>query len=266
VQLHVETAGSEGPLVVAIPGGPGFSHGYLRPALDPLADTARVAFVDPRCTGRSPAAPIETCTLEQGADDIAELGLGPSIVFGHSAGGFVALTFALRHPELVLGLVLCETGPSLAPVSDDSPPPSLRERAGPEAADVARRLFSGDRSAELDFVRLVTPYYAGPEHMDVPAAVFRLSSINGAVTQHFFSRLASSYDVTPRLGEISVPALVTVSAWDWVVPPVRGRALAAGIPNAQLVEFAESGHLPYAEEPALWERVLREYLSSLGRS
>lgn len=264
--LNTVVIGSEGPLVVAIPGGPGFSHGYVRPALDPLADAARVVYVDPRNTGDSPVAPVETCTLEQTADDIAELGLGPAIVFGHSAGGFVALHFALRHPELTAGLVLCETGPTIAPVADDSPPPSLLERAGPEAAEVAGRMFAGDASPEtsMAFARLVAPFYAGPEHMDVPPAVFPLSTINSEVVQYFFSELAASYDVTARLGEVKAPTLVTVGAFDWVVAPVRGRTLAAAIPDAQLVEFPESGHFPYAEEPERWQRVVREYLARVG--
>jgi proline iminopeptidase len=211
---------------------------------------------------------VETCTLEQTADDIAGLGLGPAVVFGHSAGGFVALHFALRHPELTAGLLLCETGPTIAPVPDESPPPSLLERAGAEAAEVAARMFAGDASPEtgMAFGRLVAPFYAGPEHMDVPPEVFPLSTINTEIVEYFFSKLAPSYDVTDRLEEIAAPTLVTIGAYDWVVPPVRGRTLAARIPNARLVEFPESGHFPYAEEPERWQRIVREYLSSLPRS
>jgi proline iminopeptidase len=142
---------------VALPGGPGFSHGYLRPGLDPLADVARVVYIDLRNTGRSEHGPIEECTLEQMADDVAALGFERSVVFGHSAGGFVALHLALRHPELVAGLILANTSPTFAPIPDDDPPPSLLERAGPEAAEVAGRLFGGDGSPGtlMAFARLV---------------------------------------------------------------------------------------------------------------
>ena len=116
----------------------------------------------------------------------------------------------------------------------------------------------------MAFARLVAPYYSGPEHMDVPPEVFPLSTINSEVVEYFFSELARSYDVTARLGEIKAPTLVTVGAFDWVVAPVRGRTLAAAIPDAQLVEFLESGHFPYAEEPERWQRVVREYLARVG--
>lgn len=84
------------------------------------------------------------------ADDVAELcellGIDHPVLFGHSAGGFVALHLAIRHPGLPGGLILCDTGPTLVPLPDDDPPPSLADRAGPEAVAVAARLFAGDFS------------------------------------------------------------------------------------------------------------------------
>src|ERR1700750_1245057 len=35
---------------------------------------------------------------------------GPVLVCGHSTGGAIALQLAVRHPELVAGLVLADTG------------------------------------------------------------------------------------------------------------------------------------------------------------
>ena len=121
--------------VVVLHGGPGFDQGYLRPGLRPLADEAQLVFVDLRGQGRSARSPVESCTLEQMADDVAalcdRLGIEHPIVFGHSAGGFVALHLALRHPELPCGLIVCDSAPTLAPLPDDDPPPgspSERER------------------------------------------------------------------------------------------------------------------------------------------
>ena len=93
---------AERPTVVALHGGPGFDQGYLRPGLSPLGAHAQVVFVDLRGQGRSGRPPLHTCTLERMADDVAELcdrlGIVEPVVFGHSAGGFVALHLALRHP------------------------------------------------------------------------------------------------------------------------------------------------------------------------
>jgi proline iminopeptidase len=270
-ELFYDVAGTGPPTIVVCPGGPGFDHRHLRPGLDPLAADARLVYLDPRGTGESAAVPVETCTLEQMADDVAALcdaiGLDPVILFGHSAGGFVALHTALRHSALVAGLILANTSPTFLPIPDDDPPPSLLERAGPEAAEVASRMLSGDGSPEtgMAFARLVAPFYSGPAHMDVPIQLFPLSKINPEITQHFFSQLAAYYDLRPRLGEISVPALVVTGSWDWVIAPARSRAVAAGIPDSTFVELAEAGHFSFSEEPQQFQAAVREYLGRVAR-
>ena len=74
---------------------------------DVFKDIAQIIYVDLR--GRSGRPPLETATLEQMADDVAELismlGIRMPYVFGDSAGGFVAMHLALRHPGSVAGLI-----------------------------------------------------------------------------------------------------------------------------------------------------------------
>ena len=111
---------------------------------------ARAVFVDLRGQGRSSPAPAESCSLEQMADDVAALchalAVERPVIFGHSAGGLVALHLALRHLTLPAGLILCHTTPTLAPLPDPHPPAGVSQRAGSEAAAVASRLFGGDFS------------------------------------------------------------------------------------------------------------------------
>jgi proline iminopeptidase len=263
--LHTETVGGDGPVVLAVPGGPGFDHGYLRPGLDPLGAEARVVYVDLRNTGGSQRGPLDEWTLEQTADDLAELDLGPAVVFGHSAGGFTALLLALRYPDLVRGLILASTSPTFGAFDDPEPPPTLESRAGAEAAAIAGRLFGGDASPAtlMAFALDVATYYSGPEHMDVPPYLFSLSQIENDVTQHFFSQLASHYDVREQLITIDVPALVVVGSWDWVVPPSRGRELARGLPQAELLELTTAGHFAFYEEHEAFLAATRALLASV---
>ncbi len=70
------------------------------------------------------AKPPGPYTIEELADDAASVldarGLERADVYGHSMGGFIALTLALRRPELVRSLVLVGTGPG---GPDDEPLP-----------------------------------------------------------------------------------------------------------------------------------------------
>jgi proline iminopeptidase len=163
------------------------------------------------------------------ADDIASLcdplGVVSPVTFGHSAGGFVALHLALRQPGLASGLILCDTAPTLAPVPDDNPPPSLMRRTNStEALAVASKLFGG----------------------------------------YFFEAQAPTYDFRARLTEIEVPALVIVGAYDWICPPVGSRLLAARLPNAELVEIAGAGHFVYCEEPERFQEVASTFLDQIA--
>lgn len=258
------------PTLIALHGGPGFDHGYLRPGLGPLRDHAQVVYVDLRSQGRSGRPPLATFTLEQAADDVAALckllDIEHPIVFGHSAGGFVALNMAIRHPALVGGLILCDSAATLAPIEDGGPPaPTLASRAGSDVLDAAKRLSGGDISAESvkNFLDKVLPFYGGPSHMDVPPKIARLSSLNIEVMAYFFNTLGPLYDVRAALPSIKAPALVMVGKYDWVSPPRASRAIARGIPDAKLIEFANAGHFGFSEDPELFLNAVTTFINCL---
>lgn len=78
--------------------------------LDALSSSYRCVAIDLRGRGESdPVPPFDTSTA---ADDVAavmdELGLERAIIVGHSLGGLVALLFASRHSQKVLGTVLID--------------------------------------------------------------------------------------------------------------------------------------------------------------
>lgn len=254
------------PVLVILHGGHGFDQGYLRPGLRALADHAQLFFVDLRGQGRSQPVSVESCTLEQMADDVAalcsELGLARPVIFGHSAGGFVALQLALRHPGSAGGLVLCHTAPTLAPGVYPAPP-GPAERGDALAAAAAAALFSGDFSTDVaeSFSRLVFPLYAAPGHEQIPPKLMALSRLDTEIAAHFFTRLAAGYDVRPRLGEIDLPTLVVTGRHDWVCPPSAGRAIAEAIPGARLVELADAGHFGFSEAPGQFLEAVRAYLA-----
>jgi proline iminopeptidase len=260
----------ERPTIVALHGGPGFDQGYLRPGLAALTADAQLLYVDLRGQGRSGRPPVKTCTLEQMADDVEalcdRLGVVRPVVLGHSAGGFVALHLALRHPGRVGGLVLCDTAATMAPVQDDDPPPGLAERAPAEAVEIAARLFGGDFSpgTVAQFGQSVAPFYAGPSHGDVPGPLFALTGFAAEVADHFFSALAPRYDLRARLPEIGAPAVVVTGRHDWVCPPVAGRTIAAGLPDAEYLEIAGAGHFPFAEEPEAFRTAVRALLERVA--
>jgi len=56
-------------------------------------------------------------------------------------------------------------------------------------------------------------------------------------------RAMARYDARTRLAQLgSIPTLVMSAAHDRIAPPASGRRLAAAIPGARYVEYADAGH------------------------
>lgn len=65
------------------------------------------------------------------------------------------------------------------------------------------------------------------------------------------------------LSSLDVPALVFVGDEDGVVVPDIGRAAAAMLSNARLVEFEDCGHAPFLERSDAYRRDLATFLRGL---
>jgi hypothetical protein len=76
-----------------------------------------------------------------------------------AAGGFVALTLAVRHPDVFGRLILMNTAAATADMADSMS--TIEQRYGARARATAERMFSGDFSEEVttDLARYVAPVY-----------------------------------------------------------------------------------------------------------
>src|SRR6516225_6963348 len=91
------------PTLILLHGGPGFDHSSYKPAFSALADAAQIVYLDHRGNGRSDRGPLEKWNLAQWGDDLRAfcdaLGVEKPVVLGHSFGGMVAMSYAIRHPD-----------------------------------------------------------------------------------------------------------------------------------------------------------------------
>jgi proline iminopeptidase len=255
------------PTLIALHGGPGFDHTYFKPWLSELADTCQIVYVDLRGQGRSGRPPVETCTLEQMADDVAALtqalGIERPIILGHSAGGFVALTLAARHPDLAGQFILVDTVAATTAMGDSMA--RLEQRCGAEARAAAERMFGGDFSepAMLDFQRLVFPAYVGdPSKLPIVGQTIGRSTFSADVAAFYFSKRAPLYDVTEHLAPISQPTLVVVGEQDWLTPPAASEDIARRIPNADLLVLDDAGHFAFIERPETFNAAVRQFVAA----
>jgi pimeloyl-ACP methyl ester carboxylesterase len=115
--LAVATTGT-GPAVVMIPGLFGSAYEFRR--VVPLLTEAglRAVVIEPLGIGGSAHPRYADYSLTAQADRIAAvldtLGLRNAVVLGHSVSTSIALRLALRHPDLVSGVVALDGGPAEA--------------------------------------------------------------------------------------------------------------------------------------------------------
>jgi pimeloyl-ACP methyl ester carboxylesterase len=160
----------------------------------------------------------------------------PAALVGNSYGGFVALDFAARRPDLVEKLVLLD-----APLMDHDFSDEFMEYVTEEE----RLLDAGEKEAVVELnLRFWCPDIADQVR---PMATGSLEYENEELSN-------------PPLGEILTPTLVGVGEHD--KPDFRAIAerLARELPNAELVVIEGAGHLPPLERPAETAALVRRFL------
>jgi pimeloyl-ACP methyl ester carboxylesterase len=266
VKLAYRREGS-GPLLVCHPGGPGFSGATLTD-LGGLVDSFDCVVVDPRGTGGS--ASTDTYSEGEYVGDLeqlrAELGVEQFDLLGHSHGGFVAMEYAVTHPERVRRLVLAATGPRLAleyhvageAVWDGSSDPTILQAR--EAR--AMRLSSNDlEPAEIVRLALVELrlHFASADGVPVLGQVFAREPPNLDALAYFNRETAPQLDLRPLLPVIRAQTLVLTGDHDFF-GKLAADDLVADIPDARSVVLRGAGHFLWIDQPQAFSSEVASFL------
>ncbi len=268
VDLWVEVIGRRADPAVLLIGGATWSMDWWEEELcHRLADRGRrVVRYDQRDTGRSTSYPAGSpgyTSADLVTDAVAileETGVDCAHVVGLSMGGGIAQRLAIEYRNRVATMTLISTSP-IDPAIEDLPGPTPEIQAmfsneGPEPN-------WDDRKAILDHIVEAERPYAGPGTFDearlrvLAGQVFdRTHDMAASMTNHFILDAGEAGD--HRLGQlVGMPTLILHGTADPLFPVQHGRALAASIPGARLIELDGVGHqLP----PPPWWNVVIEAL------
>lgn len=282
-----EAVGDGTPLMW-VEGGPGLWAHLARPDVELVSDLFRCHLVNaPGCGRTSPPAEISGYALPgiiAFFEEVRErLGLGQVTVMGHSWGGLVAAAWAAAHPESIDRLVVIDGYPG--GIIDDSGSAvdqnaahaerdrALARHAGEPWYDAAVRGLAEEDEGwdEETWISRFDPvwpvYFADPSS---PLAAPHLARVRAEVRSnrvmsnawfgdvHHFDHV----DILPSLVEVRCPALVIAGQDDFICGPAWNRPIAAAIPAARYIEFADTGHLPQYEQPAAFRAALLDWLAA----
>jgi 3-oxoadipate enol-lactonase len=186
---------------------------------------------------------------------IDALALKPAHLVGCSAGGRLAIDFALDHPERVSKLVLVGTGLSGA-------------RFGEKYADLWAEVQAADAAHDLARINEAEMklWLAGPrrsiERIDPRLRELFLDMNGTSLKNDFDSAPEENLDppAIERLEELSAPVLLVVGDED--VPPIFETTdlLMQRLNGARKAVIHDAAHLPNIEHPEEFNRIVLDFL------
>jgi pimeloyl-ACP methyl ester carboxylesterase len=225
--------------------------------LERLGSFARVLVFDKRGTGLSDPVPGPP-PLEQRMDDMQAVmnaaGVERAALFGVSEGGPASVLFAATYPDRTSALVLYGSTPRFRTDSD------ISWGATDEVIEKALAETSA-KWGDGALLRLFAPAAADDDPgMEEVWGRFQRASASPAMARAVVAALFE-IDVRPILPTIRVPTLILHRTGDLVAPVEGARLMAETIPDARLVEFEGTDHVPFTGDfdPVLDE--MEEFLT-----
>jgi len=266
------------PINVAVGGNPTgpeilFIHGMAMSYLSfepqfksELADDFKIVAYDLRGHGNSgkPWRREDVQDSDIWADDLAAVikatDLERPVIVGWSFGGFVAADYIRKYGiDKMAGLNLVGSIAGLVP----QPPPAgnfsadelARRSAFQTGGNIINNLSIVESTVKLfEFEGMTPEYKANMYAMGVMVpAYFRKA---------FVGRNLDHQDVLPKL---NLPLLITMGSKDIAQSPEPYARLKKALPNAQYSEFEGVGHLPFAQDPARYNRELAAFVKKANR-
>ena len=242
-RMHYEVFGEDNaPALALVHGGLGGGDGSkdtINRQAAALSAMYRCVFYDRRACGQSDA-PADGYDIPNCAHDLKglleHLGIGKAHILGSSAGGPIAMQFALDYPEMTDALILVNT----MTYSQEA----QREVRRQELRRLKERMASEGRSAAVE--RGLSERF--PQMADNDPVRFarivqdNLGRLEGvAATHQAYVDIGDSLE--GRLGELKMPVTIIHGDQDSRIPVECGYSLKDGIGQARMhvIEGAEHG-------------------------
>ena len=265
------------PLLV-LHGGPGMAHDYVRNIAALADETGRqVIHYDQLGCGQSthlPDAPRDFWTPELFVDEFhtvrTELGIDRYHLLGQSWGGMLGAEIAVRQPEGLVSLAICNS-----PASMDSWVEAARALRAQLPADTQAALDRHEAAgtvsdpeylaATMEFYRRhvcrvePTPsdFVDSERQMEAEPTVYH--TMNGPNEFHVVGTLRN-WTVIDRLHRIVAPTLVIAGEFDEATP-ATWRPYVEHIPEARSHVFEGASHCTHLEQPEEFRAIVAAFLA-----
>ena len=223
------------------------------PQVPALASRYRILRYDTRGHGGTDA-PDEPYSLEQLAEDaralLQALGIARTHFIGLSMGGFIGQVLALKYPQMVQSLVLCDTTsrvPAEAkPMWEERIRVARTQGMAPQVEPTIGRWFTEPfRTQRPDVIDRVRALIRGTKPVGYIGCCHAIAAL----------------DLTNRLHQITTPTLVIVGEEDPATPVAASRTIHERIKGSELVILKSASHLSNMEQPEAFNRAVTSFFA-----
>lgn len=180
------------------------------------------------------------------------MGMVKANLVGHGLGGMVAVRAAREQPQRFGKVMLVSTplhGSLLAHVHKQGTFSRLLGRGTP--TNVWSKLIKQ------------MPFDDAEIHHELQEDT---DSLSEQVVMRVHESMSET-DLRPDLAHVDQPLLAVYGSKDTLVPPEHARFMADDTSRPhQLIELPRSGHFPFLDQPATFQRLLADFLASQGTS
>jgi 3-oxoadipate enol-lactonase len=254
INIHYTLNGPPSAPVVTLSHSLATHLGMWEPQVTALAARYRVLRYDTRGHGGTDA-PADPYSLDLLADDAAALlralGIERTHFIGLSLGGMIGQVLALKYPEMLRSLTLCDTSsrvpPEARPMWDERIRTTEQKGMEPHVEPTIARWFTAPFVAQH------------PEVVEPVRAMIRQTKPQGYIgCGHAIKML----DLTDRLQAISAPTLIVVGEHDPGTPVAASRAIHERIKGSELVILRSASHLSNIEQAEAFNEAVTVFLDT----
>ena len=248
--------------------------------MDALSSSFRTLSYSRRCSYPNQRKDYENSTIENNAEDLAQLlkakEIAPAHLIGHSYGGFTALYCAYKNPTLVRSLVLVEPYVPSMIIKD---PQNRGEMFSlllrkPSLALAAQSFISKSLNPALKALdqglnqRAVELFTAGVEGPDWP-----LSKFSEQIKSMFLANAGTIKEMTTKIPKFTAMEAKTIQtptmliSGENTIKPLAAIAdeLSKSIPKIQAAKISNSAHSVQLENPEETNSAITRFLSEQSK-
>ncbi len=174
------------------------------------------------------------------------MGCKDVVLAGHSFGGAITLTYALKYPQELKGIVIVGSG--------------ARLRVHPMFLTPCEEAIKG---SPQQWYQIVEEMYRSTPADYRREMIEKQKAIGPAVMLNDFLA-CDKFDVMDRVHEIKLPALIICGESDFMTPVKYASYLGTKIAGSGVVIVPGAGHCVFAEKPEAVNRAIEDFVNAIS--